>query len=97
MATVKSTAKKAATPQYAAKTDAPVTFMFNKENYLLMIAGVVVVVIGFLLMLGKNNTDPTVFPAEDIYSFRRITLAPLVVMIGFGIEFWAILKKPAKA
>lgn len=96
MATVKTTAKqKTATATKVTKA-APL-FMFGKENYILMIAGVVVVVVGFLLMLGQNNTDPNVFPAEEIYSFRRITLAPLVVMIGFGIEIFAILKKTTQA
>ncbi|HEY0261437.1 MAG TPA: DUF3098 domain-containing protein [Chitinophagales bacterium] len=96
MATVKSTAKAAQKATVSAKTNSPATFMFNKENYVLMIAGVVVIVIGFLLMLGKNNTDPNHFNAEEIYSFRRITLAPLVVMIGFGIEVFAILKKSSQ-
>lgn len=95
MATVKSTAKPAAKTA-TSKSSTPATFMFDRENYILMIAGVIVVVIGFLLMLGKNNTDPNVFPADEIYSFRRITLAPLIVMIGFGIEIFAILKKPAQ-
>ena len=72
----------------------PALFMFSKENYTLMLLGIVVIICGFLLMIGQNNTDPTTFPAEEIYSFRRITLAPIVVLIGFGIEIVAILKKP---
>lgn len=61
-----------------------------------MLAGVAVILVGFVLMLGTNNTDPAVFPADEIYSFRRITLAPIVVMFGFAIEIFAILKKSAE-
>lgn len=70
-------------------------FIFDKVNYLIMIAGVVVILIGFALMSGGATTDPNVFPKEELYSFRRITLAPIVVMLGFGIEIFAILKRPA--
>lgn len=72
-------------------------FVFDKTNYLLMISGVVVIIIGFILMSGGATTDKNVFPAEEIYSFRRITLAPMVVLLGFGIEIVAILKRPAQA
>lgn len=70
-------------------------FIFDKTNYLIMVAGVVVILIGFLLMSGGGTTDPNVFPKEEIYSFRRITLAPIVVLLGFAIEIYAILKRPA--
>lgn len=64
----------------------PTEFAFGKENYMLMIIGVVVLIIGFALMYG---------PADgDIFSFRRITLAPIVVLAGFVIEVFAIFKKP---
>jgi hypothetical protein len=98
MATEKPKAKiKAAVSSKPSPSYKPSTFMFSKENYVLMLTGVVVIIIGFLLMLGKNNSDPNIFPADEIYSFRRITLAPIVVMIGFGIEVFAILKKPKQA
>lgn len=71
-------------------------FVFDKTNYVLMVAGVLVILMGFLLMSGGATNDPNIFPAEEIYSFRRITLAPIVVMIGFGIEIVAILKRPAQ-
>ncbi len=77
------------------KQTSPVTpFIFDRTNYLIMIAGVVVILIGFVLMSGGATSDPNVFPKEELYSFRRITLAPIVVMIGFGIEVFAILKRP---
>jgi len=69
-------------------------FIFDRTNYLIMIAGVVVILVGFMLMSGGATVDPNVFPTEELYSFRRITLAPIVVMIGFGIEIYAILKRP---
>lgn len=74
----------------------PQPFIFDKTNYLIMIGGVLVILVGFALMSGGGTTDPNVFPKEELYSFRRITLAPIVVMLGFGIEIFAILKRPAK-
>jgi hypothetical protein len=72
-------------------------FLFDKQNYMIMIAGVAVIIIGFMLMTGPANDDPNVFNKEEIYSFRRITLAPVVVIIGFVIEVFAIMRKPAAA
>ncbi|MFN8308446.1 MAG: DUF3098 domain-containing protein [Chitinophagales bacterium] len=96
---IKKAAATAATPKAETKTVSTNTlpFLFGKQNYIIMVIGVAVILTGFLLMLGKNNTDPSVFNAEDIYSFRRITLAPIVVMLGFAIEIYAILKKPSAA
>ncbi|MCF8227138.1 MAG: DUF3098 domain-containing protein [Bacteroidales bacterium] len=69
-------------------------FALGPENYKLLIIGFVIIVIGFLLMLGGKTDDPTVFNEEEIFSFRRITLAPIVVLFGFAFEIWAIMKKP---
>ncbi len=85
-------AAQAAKPKKPA-SDLP--FIFDKTNYMIMAAGVVVIIVGFLLMAGAANDNPSVFNAEEIYSFRRISLAPVVVMIGFLIEVYAILKRPA--
>ena len=68
-------------------------FAIPKENYLYIIAGVVVLVIGFLLMTGGASDDPNKFSAE-IFSTRRLTVAPIVLLIGFAIIFYAIMKKP---
>lgn len=68
-------------------------FAFSRENYIIMIAGVVIMFIGYLLMAGGGSDDPKVF-SEEIFSFRRITLAPLMVILGLIILFVAILKKP---
>jgi membrane-bound ClpP family serine protease len=63
------------------------------ENYKLMAIGFAIIVIGFLLMVGGKAESPEVF-SEDIFSFRRITLAPVVVLAGFIFEIWAIMKRP---
>ena len=71
-----------------------VPFIFDKTNYIIMITGVVIILVGFLLMSGGATKDVNVFPKEELYSFRRITLAPIVIMIGFAVEIVAILKRP---
>ena len=59
-----------------------------------MSIGVGIIIIGFLLMTGGGSEDPNVFNEDELFSFRRITLAPLVVLFGFIFEIWAIMKKP---
>lgn len=66
-------------------------FIFSKKNYGLMIIGLGVIVLGFILMIGGGSKDPDVFN-PDIFNFRRIRLAPALVLIGFGIEIFAILR-----
>jgi hypothetical protein len=68
-------------------------FALGRENYKLLAIGFGIIVVGFILMLGGKSDDPKVF-SEDIFSFRRITLAPIVVLAGFIFEIWAIMKKP---
>ena len=70
-------------------------FALGKENYRLLAIGFVIIVIGFLLMLGGKSDDPSEF-SDKIFSFRRITLAPVIVLAGFIFEIWAIMKKPGK-
>jgi fumarate reductase subunit D len=70
-------------------------FALGRENYKLLAIGFVIIVIGFLLMLGGRTKDPNEF-SYDIFSFRRITLAPIVILAGFIFEIWAIMKKPKK-
>jgi len=69
-------------------------FALGKENYKLIIIGFVIIIFGFLLMIGGKSEDPNLFNADEIFSFRRITLAPMVVLAGFIFEIWAIMKKP---
>ena len=70
-----------------------IDFPLQKENYLLLIIGFVIIIIGFLLMIGGKAENPNEFN-PDVFSFRRITLAPIIVLFGFGFEIWAIMKKP---
>ena len=67
-------------------------FLFGAANYKILIIGLVVIAIGFILMSGGANENPNVFN-EEVYNFRRIRLAPTVVLIGFGITIYSILKK----
>ncbi len=71
------------------------TFLFGKRNYQFMALGLAVIALGFILMSGGGSDDPKVFN-EAINSFRRIRLAPTLVLIGLGIEIYAIMIKPLK-
>ena len=70
------------------------TFLFDKENYIWMLGGLALIFLGLFLMSGGKSANPNEFNYSEIYSFRRITLAPVLMMIGFGIEVYAIMKKP---
>jgi hypothetical protein len=70
-------------------------FIFEKKNYQVMVIGIIFIAIGFILMSGGASQDPNVFNPE-IYNFRRIRLAPTLVLIGFGIQVYAILLNPRK-
>ncbi len=72
--------------------------MFNKENYIWMLAGVLVIALGMFLMSGgQSNTDPTVFNKDAVYSSTRITIAPILILAGLALEIFAIFKKPKAA
>lgn len=68
------------------------TMPFGRDNYLWVLIGLAFLLIGFILMIGGGSDNPDVFN-EAIFSFRRITLAPILVLIGFGIQIYAIMKK----
>lgn len=68
-------------------------FAFGKENYKILIIGIVVLVIGYMLMIGGGSKDPNVFNGDELFSFRRITLSPLVILAGFVVILFAIMKK----
>ncbi|MGV6829712.1 MAG: DUF3098 domain-containing protein [Flavobacteriales bacterium] len=70
-------------------------FIFEKKNYQFMLIGIAFIVLGFILMAGGGSDDPNFFNPE-IYSWRRIRLAPALILIGFGIEIYAILLNPHK-
>lgn len=73
------------------KTEAP---LFTKDNYVWMIAGLAVIALGMLLMAGGKSTNPAVFDQKEVYSTTRITIAPLLIIIGLALEVFAIFKKP---
>lgn len=70
-------------------------FIFQKKNYTFLFIGLAFIVVGFILMSGGGSDDPNVFN-PDIYNFRRIRLAPTLVLIGLGIQIYAILLNPNK-
>jgi len=70
-------------------------FLFGKKNYNFMLIGLAFIVVGFVLMAGGGSDDPEIFNKE-IYNFRRIRLAPTLVLIGLGIEIYAIMAKSKK-
>ncbi|APU67858.1 MAG: DUF3098 domain-containing protein [Christiangramia sp.] len=70
-------------------------FVFGKKNYNFMLIGLGVIALGFILMAGGGSEDPNEF-SDAIYNFQRIRLAPALVLIGFGIEAYAILLNPDK-
>ena len=68
--------------------------LFDKGNYVWMIIGLLVMAIGFLLMVGGKSPDPMVFNADEIYSTQRITVAPILIVLGLLVEIYAIMKNP---
>lgn len=73
--------------------DEMVTFAFTKQNYRLLIIGIAVITLGFLLMIGGGSDDPNVF-SDKIFNFRRMTLAPILIIAGYIIGIFAIMKRP---
>lgn len=67
--------------------------IFGRSNYIWMLVGALLIAAGMLLMTGGKSADPDVFNATEVYSFRRITLAPIVMIIGFLVEIYALFKK----
>jgi hypothetical protein len=71
--------------------------LFGRENYIWMAIGLAVLALGFFLMAGGKSADPKVFDPKEVYSTTRITIAPILIIAGFIIEIFAIMKKPKKA
>ncbi|MCD6557279.1 MAG: DUF3098 domain-containing protein [Bacteroidetes bacterium] len=69
-------------------------FALGKKNYIMLAIGFIVIIIGFMLMVGGGTDDPNVFNAKELFSFRRVTLAPIIILAGFVFEIYAIMKKP---
>ena len=77
------------------KEETKFEFIFQRKNYRFMLIGLAFIAVGFILMAGGGSDDPNVFNPE-IYSWRRIRLTPALILIGFGIEVYAILLNPNK-
>lgn len=71
-------------------------FLFNKRNYRFLLLSIVIIAIGFIIMAGGGSEDPNVFNPE-IFNFRRIRLAPTIVLTGFGLAIYTILMPPKKS
>ncbi|MEL0272269.1 MAG: DUF3098 domain-containing protein [Flavobacteriaceae bacterium] len=69
--------------------------LLEKRNYQIIIAGIILIAVGFILMSGGRSDDPEVFNPE-IYNFRRIRLAPTLIIIGLALQAYAILYRPKK-
>ena len=68
--------------------------IFEKDNYVWMLAGVVLITLGLILMVGGKSDDPNQFHPDQVYSTRRITVAPILILAGFMVEIFAIFRKP---
>jgi len=68
--------------------------IFSKDNYIWMAIGAAIITIGMFLMSGGASTDPAVFNKDEVYSITRITIAPILILLGLVIEIYAIFKKP---
>ena len=89
-------AKEIKTPEVLVKkksAELTTDLAFEKENYRLLLIGLAFIVVGFVLMIGGGSDDPNVFN-EAIFNFQRMTLAPLLILAGYVIEIFAIMKKP---
>ena len=91
--TKKVTVKEKPATAKAAEPESRAGFAFGRENYKLLLIGLGLIVLGFLLMIGGGSDDPNVF-SQDIFNFRRLTLAPLLILAGYVVEIFAIMKKP---
>ena len=67
--------------------------LFTKKNYTYVLIGLACMILGMILMLGGGQESPDTWNAEEIYSFRRITLAPFLILVGLVLQVFAIFKK----
>jgi MFS-type transporter involved in bile tolerance (Atg22 family) len=69
-------------------------FGFQPENYKILLIGLAINVVGFLLMIGGGSEDPNKFDGEALFSTVRITIAPIFILVGYGVILFSIMKKP---
>jgi hypothetical protein len=89
----KTTLAPASKAKPAATKSRPYTPLFGKENYRWMLVGIALVALGLILMAGGKSPDPNVFNKDEVYSVRRITIAPILILAGFVVEIFAIFRK----
>jgi len=89
----KSPARKPSVRRSADKNSLSFPLLFTRQHYFIMFAGMALIAIGLLLMLGGGMKDPNVWDESVIYSARRTVLAPMVILAGLAVEVYAILKK----
>ena len=68
--------------------------LFGRENHIWIIAGIAIIALGLILMAGGRSSDPNVFDPNEVYSTTRITIAPILILIGLGLGVFAIFRKP---
>ncbi len=78
-------------------TNSDEALAFDGMNYKLLLIGIGIVILGFILMSGGGSGDPEVFDAKEIFSPRRITVAPIVCLIGYVFVIYGIMRKPREA
>jgi hypothetical protein len=72
----------------------PGTSFFSRENYIWMAAGLALIIIGMILMVGGKSDNPAVFNPKEVYGSQRITVAPVMIFLGLIVEIYAIFKRP---
>ena len=94
MSTIKVTKRTTAATKETVVNRTAAAPIFSRENMLLMLAGAVVMGIGYLLMSGGRSADPNVFDPKEVYSTTRITIAPILILLGLVIEIYALFRAP---
>jgi hypothetical protein len=97
MATTKKATSSPTTSSRTATAPRQNVPLFGKENYKWMLIGIVLIALGLFLMGGGKSKDPNVFNPKEVYSFTRITVAPILILGGFVIEIFAIFRKEKKS
>src|ERR1700754_358569 len=97
MATTKKATSSSATSFSKATAPDQNVPLFGKENYRWMLIGIVLIALGLILMGGGKSKDPNVFNPNEVYSFTRITIAPILILGGFVVEIFAIFRKDKKS
>lgn len=73
------------------------TFLFGRQEYILLIAGIVLNLLGFILMIGGGSDDPNVFNYDELFSPVRLTVAPILILLGYAVIFYAIMRRRTKS